>query len=378
MDLSQKEHIGWVDSLRVLACFLVVFSHCCDPFIAQFNNDYDTFLTGAILGSLVRCCVPIFVMMTGVLLLPIRMDMGTFYRKRIKRIAIPLVFWSIVLPVAYYLYLNTPGVSSASPCIDMANFTGDKLWHKLYTFIFNFTYETTPLWYLYMLVGLYLIMPILGAWLSQATRKEIKLFLYIWGFTLFLPYIKMAAPALGFMGNYGHMGLYGECDWNIFGTFYYVSGFVGYLVLANYLTRFPLDWSWSKLLSITVPMFIIGGVATAYGYITTQDYFPGNYAYLEIIWYFSGINVFMMTFPVFVIVQKLPVKPSATLNSWASLTFGIYLCHFVIVQMCYDFYDSFNLPTVLHIVCMAITAFLISASIVWAMQRYRLTRRLIM
>ncbi len=375
MDLTQKGHIGWVDALRVIACFLVVFSHCCDPFVAQFNNDYNTFVTGTTLGSLVRCCVPLFVMMSGVLLLPVNTDMRSFYDKRIKRIIVPLIFWSLVLPVAYYLYLAN--VPTQSPCIDINQFTGEKLGHKLYTFIFNFTYETTPLWYLYMLIGLYLIMPILSAWLTQATRQELKLFLGVWGFTLFLPYLKMVAPLLGYMGNYGHMGLFGECDWNQFGTFYYVSGFIGYLVLAYYLTKYPLDWSWSKMLSITIPMFIVGGIITAYGYILTNDYFPGNYAYLEIIWFFTGINVFMMTFPIFVIVQKLAIKPSATLNRWASLTFGIYLCHFVIVQVCYDLFDRLNLPTVLHIVCMAVTAFTVSAGVVWVMQRFRLTRRLV-
>jgi len=32
---SRREHIGWVDLLRVLACFLVVFAHCCDPFVGH-------------------------------------------------------------------------------------------------------------------------------------------------------------------------------------------------------------------------------------------------------------------------------------------------------------------------------------------------------
>ena len=34
---SRREHIGWVDLLRVLACFLVVFAHCCDPFVGQLD-----------------------------------------------------------------------------------------------------------------------------------------------------------------------------------------------------------------------------------------------------------------------------------------------------------------------------------------------------
>ena len=68
---SRREHIGWVDLLRVLACFLVVFAHCCDPFVGQLDADRGAFLTGAFAGSLVRCSVPLFVMMTGVLLLPV-------------------------------------------------------------------------------------------------------------------------------------------------------------------------------------------------------------------------------------------------------------------------------------------------------------------
>ena len=85
-----------------------------------------------------------------------------------------------------------------------------------------------------MLVGLYFIIPIFHAWLERATRKDIKLFLSLWGISLFLPYIKMAAPALGYIGNRGNMDILGVCDWNAFGSFYYVSGFIGYLILAHY------------------------------------------------------------------------------------------------------------------------------------------------
>ena len=53
-------------------------------------------------------------------------------------------------------------------------------------------------------------------------------------------------------------------------------------------------------------------------------------------WYFCGINVFMMTLPVFVIVQKLAVAARPWLSRLASLTFGIYLCHFAVIPVCYD------------------------------------------
>lgn len=377
MELKKREHIGWVDLLRIIACFLVVFSHSCDPFVAQFENDRGAFLAGVFSGSFVRPCVPLFAMMTGVLLFPVRLGMTEFYKKRITRILLPLVFWSLALPLLYYVYLNYIGTTQ-SPVIAPDDFTLEATLHKMYTFIFNFTYDTTPLWYLYMLIGLYLIIPILGVWLNQASQRDVKLFLGMWGISLVLPYIKMTAPLLGYEGNYGNMGLFGVCDWNDYGTFYYVSGFVGYLVLAHYLVKYPLTWSWRKTWAIAIPMFLTGYAVTSLGFIMTQNYFPGNYAYLEIVWYFAGINVFLMTFPVFVLVQKSRVASSAVLSRIASLTFGIYLCHFIFVQVAFDLIGTIAaLPVVVRIFGMACIAFLISYAVAWGMGRFKLTRRFI-
>ena len=215
LNVPARERIGWVDLLRVIACFLVVFSHSCDAFVAVFDSDRATFLQGALAGSFVRACVPLFVMMSGVLLLPVRTGTGAFYRKRIGRVLLALVFWSLTLPVLYYLYMRYVGTSS--PSIDPALFTGEATLHKMWTFVFNFCYDTTPLWYLYMLIGLYLIMPLISPWLERASRRELQSVLAIWGVTLLLPYVKMLAPALGYTGNYGNTGLYGVCDWNEFG-----------------------------------------------------------------------------------------------------------------------------------------------------------------
>ncbi|WP_106829047.1 acyltransferase [Parabacteroides pacaensis] len=378
MELKKRENIGWVDLLRILACFLVVFSHCCDPFVAQFNNDRHSFVTGVFCGSLVRPCVPLFVMMTGVLLFPVYRGLGAFYKKRIGRIIVPLIFWSVALPLMFLAYMNFIPATN-SPSLDQANYTLENAWNKIYTFVFNFNYDTTPLWYLYMLLGLYFIIPIFSSWMEQASKRELKLFLFVWGISLVLPYIKMVAPLVGYTGNYGNKGILGVCDWNDYGTFYYVSGFIGYLVLARYLVKYPLTWNWKKTLIITIPMFLAGYAITALGFLLTQKYFPGNYASLEIIWYFAGINVFMMTFPVFVIVQKLPVRSSAFLSGLASLTFGIYLSHFVFVQMGYDFFDAYcPLPVLLRIIGMACFTFIISAALVWGMKQFKLTRRLVM
>ncbi|MCC8145647.1 MAG: acyltransferase family protein [Bacteroidales bacterium] len=376
MEIKKRENIGWIDLLRVMACFLVVVSHCCDPFVGQFDSDRGAFLTGTLIGSAVRCCVPLFVMMIGVLLLPVTMDIRSFYKKRIGRIITPLVFWSIVLPVLFFIYVNYV-VTTANPSIVYEDHTLTATLKKLYTFLFNFNFDTTVMWYLYMLIGLYLVMPVISVWLKQASKKDIKTVLYVWGISLLLPYVKMVAPVLGYTGNYGNMGILGVCDWNEYGTFYYFSGFIGYLILSYYLVKYPLQWSWKKTLSVSIPMFLAGYAITSGGFIITQEYFPGNYANLEIVWLFAGINVFMMTFPIFIIGQKLTVSSSPLLSLMAKLSFGIYLCHFLIVQMAYDFFSSFGLPAIVQIAAMAISSFIISFIVVRIMWQFKLTRRFI-
>ncbi len=379
MEYGRQNNIGWVDLLRVLACFMVVFSHSCDAFVAQFDADRASFLTGVFGGSLMRASVPLFVMMTGVLLLPVGQgyDLVSFYRKRIGRILPPLVFWSVALPLLMYAYFNYINPSTCNPQVAVGGYTVQQLVQRIYTFVFNFNFDTTPLWYLYMLIGLYLLMPVLNAWLVQASQRELKVVLGLWVVSLFLPYLKMLAPVLGYQGNYGNMELLGMCDWNIYGTFYYFSGFVGYLVLAYYLKRYPLQWRWSKMLAIMIPLFVAGYAITAGGYILTQEHFPGNYAYLEIVWYFNGINVFMMTLPLFAIVQKMAVRSRRWLSRLASLAFGIYLCHFVFVFVCYDLYDMAMLPYWVRIPCIAVTTFAIATLVAWLMSRAAFTARFV-
>lgn len=144
MGIESKHTVGWVDVLRIMACFLVVFAHCCDPFVARFDSDRSAFLQGCALGSAVRCCVPLFAMMTGVLLFPVRpAGMGDFYRKRIGRIVVPLLFWSVALPLLFFFHLNYV-VTTDNPTVDMQTFTPGMTLTKIYTCIFNFNYDTTP------------------------------------------------------------------------------------------------------------------------------------------------------------------------------------------------------------------------------------------
>jgi surface polysaccharide O-acyltransferase-like enzyme len=104
------------DPVRVLGTVAVVLGHVCD--MAVFGSDPQGTLAHTsdwwiynILDCLSRWAVPVYIMLSGALLLdPARDEApGTFYRKRLARLGVPLVFWSasfICLDV-YYNHWHT-------------------------------------------------------------------------------------------------------------------------------------------------------------------------------------------------------------------------------------------------------------------------------
>ncbi len=376
---SPAQHIAWVDYLRIAACFLVVLAHCCDPFVWVEDS------SGVAWGSLVRCCVPLFVMITGVLLLPIKWEMTVFYSRRMKRILIPLVAWSLITPWIFYFYLQTNlGIESTNGMITEAAAAGQYTLNgtlaKMYLWLVNFHTDIIPLWYLYMLAGLYLFMPILNAWIVKATQKEMKIFIGLWMFSMCIPYVKMFAPMIGYQGNYGSMGVLGDCFWNPYGTFYYFAGVIGELVFARDQVKYPLNWSRCRTAVTAILMFAAGYAVTLIGFFEAQKKFPGQYEMLEIPWYFSGINVFMMTFAVFITFQKIKFTPSPFITRLAGLTFGVYLVHFFFVQFVYDWTHPLlaSIPSYVLIPVNALISFAITLVIVWLISLNKWTRKSIM
>ena len=114
------------------------------------------------------------------------------------------------------------------------------------------------------------------------------------------------------------------------------------------------------------------------GFLLTQKYYPGNYANLEIVWYFCNINVALMTIAVFLIVQKLNIRESKWLKNISGATFGIYLCHFIIVQAMTDtFLNITYLPASLKILSIALLSFGLSYLVTKLFDTNSITRRFI-
>ncbi len=113
-------------------------------------------------------------------------------------------------------------------------FSNEEVKNNLSHIFINFIPRASHLWFIYMLLGIYLIMPVLSPWLERVSRREEEVFLGIWLFTTLFWH------AHEIFGD-----VFGECWWNPYPLFYYVSGYVGYVVMAHYIRKY-LDWSTKK------------------------------------------------------------------------------------------------------------------------------------
>ena len=333
--MENKREI-WIDWLRVAACFMVFVVHSTEPFYlggegSLILNETDAFWA-SFFDSFVRSCVPLFVIASSYLLFPLKCSTGEFFRKRAVRILIPFVLWSVV----YAFVWGEP----------VENFRNLML---------NFNYAAGHLWFIYMLLGVYLLMPLLSPWAEKVGKKELLAYLGIWLFTTLIPLIRdwvSGAPAV----IYGPSGLprqalfplWGEASWNAYGTFYYVSGFIGYLLLGLYFRRFVGELSWTKTLLIAIPSYLAGH-AIAFGgflrrvYETVGTSLSGSFpaeglvekaVWWETTWYNDTIGVVLMSIAWILIFKK--IKSSGcfyrkVLLPVSQASYGMYLMHLLIL-----------------------------------------------
>lgn len=336
---SSGERIVFLDYLRVFACLLVIIVHSCEYFyfgddlIVNFAPAGADFWVNAI-NSFCRMSVPLFVMTSSYLLLPLHASPSNFFKKRGIRILLPFIIWSIL-----YAVIPAWGI----------DYTGEWVKGNLLHLLCNFNDMSGHLWFMYMLIGLYMLMPVISPWLKSCSRRAEEAFLVIWFITTFHHYGK----ALGI--DY----FYGECWWNEFGTFWYFSGYIGYLVLAHYIRQY-IDWTLAKSLVVGLALLVVGYIATTWVFharAATESSIPA----LELSWRFCTFNVVLMTTGAFLIFKKLPFpkgKPYGLVKDVSKLSYGMYLMHMFILGTANQIFAKI-LPLPLNILVMGVSTFVV-------------------
>ena len=375
--MAQHERKIWVDCLRLLAIFLVVVSHCGDPFTFNPNPEVSTNAAlgfwGAIWQSWTHICVPLFVCMSGILLLPVSESMTAFWKKRISRVLWPFLIWSVLYnlyPVIAIAFGATPEL--ISHCFSSAEHPSGAMSDALLCISripIDFTPYTTHMWYVFLIIGLYLYLPIFSSWVAQASRKEKLLVLCLWGMTLFLP----------LAGQYSER-LFGTCEWNTFGMLYYFSGFSGYLLLGHIVAE-SKPMSWGRTVAVALPLYAVGYLLTFFGYriiqtgaITSGSSFCDMLAAAadpsvpglpyeeshELMLLCCSPNVAIMTLAVLLVFRhfnRVPTGLGAALKNMTACGFGIYLVHYFFVGPASIICKSIGIPIWAEIPVAALIAF---------------------
>ncbi len=352
---TSRPHLVWLDVARFLAILFVFVSHSADAFHTNAPESgravYE--LWGAIWGSSARFCVPLFVMISGVLLLPVRMETGAFYKKRLSRLVLPFLFWAILYNLLPWVISlcggNLETLRIFIPFSDLKEVSFVACVPGLVKIPLTFNSLTTHLWYVYMLIGLYLFLPIFSAWFERASLRAKKAFLSAWGVSLCLPYVRAYLGAM----------IWGECDWNQFGSLYYFAGFLGYLVLGNVLAQMK-DLSWGRTLAIAIPLFAAGYAMTFLGFNHARLNGPYGPAW-ELYWTFCSVNAAAMTTAVFLLAKKINSLPTWLERALADMSvcgYGIYLAHYAFIgAVTVLFIKPLNLPVPTQLPAMAFVSF---------------------
>ena len=348
-----------LDALKLIAIFMVICVHCSDPFNVspEARSNPDFHFWGSIYGSFLRPCVPLFVLITGILLLPVKLSMKEFYRKRLLRIAFPFVIWSVL----YNLFPWMTGVLGLPQSVisdvfayapsDASQTLGDAL-RNIALIPVQFSTYTVPMWYLYMLIGLYLYLPLLSSWVETASHRQKRFVLGLWAVTLLLPY------AYSFYSP----DILGMCAWNSFGTFHYFAGFSGYLLLGHFLFREVREYPWTKTLLLALPMFAVGYAVTYMGFKAMTAIPDCSEQQLELFFLYCSPNVALMTVALFLMVRKVKIqspKAIAALTNISQCALGIYLVHYFVVGFGYAIADAIGVPVSVRIPATAAITFLI-------------------
>lgn len=283
-----------LDVLRIVACFMVVVLHSSAVNFYQFGenwwatNFYD---------SLVRCCVPLFIMISGAIFLLRKPEVISFYTKRIVRLLPPMLFWSMI----YMLWNYNHNIEYGSVMNWLKTIVkGPVFFH---------------LWYLYCVIGLYVFIPFLSKIYIYSTDLEKRIFIFIW----FI--VSSLLPTLQVVFNINPN----------FTLVYHLSnfsGFFGYLFLGAYLFELnqekDISSKWIFLNFFYYVAFCSMIMLATYWYSTKM----GNpnelfYSYLSPFVVISSAFSFNTVFS----ISFVFLKYSRALNLLSKLTLGIYCIH---------------------------------------------------
>lgn len=300
-----------LDYLRVFASIAIILIHVTPqntPYVELASTEWNIC---NICNSASRWSVPVFVMVSGALFLPKEIPTKTLYKKYISRMVISYIVWS-----AFYAVTDAIG----------STLFLEEYHTNLIEIVGCFISGAVHLWFLPMIIGLYMCIPLI----KQLTKNDslIKYFLMLaFIFCFVKAQIELVTNNL-LMGNtqliFQHFfTVFRNFNMNLF------VGFIPYFILGFYLNKTEII---KKHRTIIYFLGVVGlGFTILLNLLASKNAGKSSEAFYSV----SSINVLLMSTAIFVWF-KYNAKGSEKLNklivNLSKYSFGAFLVHIFILQ----------------------------------------------
>ena len=289
----------WADACRIVAIFGVILIHTAAPVFYEYRSyTKDFFWVANFIHSFAEVSTSLFVMVSGALLLDVRELKDKFWRKGIKRIlriTIPLIFWSLV----YEQWLNY--------------WKGQEF--NVLNFFNHMIHEPVMyhLWFVYMITGVYLIIPILRL-ISNELIVNNKFALYFFMVWFLINTVTVYYP----LHLLNILNLPGFLAWP------------GYFILGYYLARSNYYKNYSR--KILALIYFVTSISTSFltHIFNYSSLNPNVTAYSH----FSP-NVVIASIAAFLWLRKskIPQPFAKPLAYISGLIFPVYFMHLLVIEL---------------------------------------------
>ena len=350
MEKQAKSRLLSYDVIRIVAIMLVLLVHV-SAYIVLYNPDPTTkeFILGNVFNGISRAGVPLFVMLTGALLLneDRKFDAKTFYKKSFTWMALLMLGWTVAYGAFYAIVF---------PLLHHNPVAWDTVGKTMWNYALTLPTMYPHLWYMFMVVGLYLMIPVLRLFVKRENKS------YILGIILAFVVAQLAVNTFNILAK----------GWTfnfttIINKFHVepATGFVGYALTGWYVTNFKIDKR-SRFalygLSLAAVVFATSMVQTR---IKTYSAVRGNfYEPLTLTAFLYGLGVFVLLYTLCG-ERQTKNRLTALLSKDA---FGVYIIHAVWLELLTMWFPYWEFPlhnVVLYMLLLFVAVTVVSYLTVW-------------
>lgn len=308
----KNSRIIGLDILRIIATFCVIIIHVAAEYKWNESVYSNKWFSAIIYDGISRWSVPVFIMISGVLFLNSgRADNVKNILKSIIRIITAFLFWTVMHVMFDYIQNSSMGLADI---------------------MFGLIRGHFHMWFLFAIVGLYLVAPILKY--IALNEKICKYFLILSLVCAFLipSFIEGLLCINNILNNSYMQSFVSAIEANWYDMHFSIpTDYAVYFVLGTYLYNIKQTKRQQRLIYLLSILSFICVVTLTIGISRIQgDTYSGVFSYFNIFVLFESIGIF--TF----IVEKTRTieadsKPAEMLGRMSDCCFGVYLMHMILL-----------------------------------------------